>query len=115
MLGFKSSRKFLKRLFIWDLIEKTLEWLNTTTGTSSSGESEGTGSEQPSCQEFITNVSKINRLSKIGKDEKVKNLKISQGTVLKFIFVGYVVLSDWIEVSCSVVVVLCVLCCLPYF
>ena len=69
LLGFKSSRKFLKRLFIWDLIERTLEWLNST-GSPRPGENEG-ACDQPSRQEFISVLSKINRLSRIGKDEKV--------------------------------------------
>ena len=101
MFGFKSSRKFLRRLFIWDLIEKTLEWLSTTTSSGSAGESEAAGSEQLSCQEFIGTISKINRLSKIGKDEKV-NI-ISEGLVAQFIscnftLAGYAFLSDWIKV-----------------
>jgi len=65
---------------VWDLIERTLDWLNVhcssggTPGQEEEEEGEGeamAASHLPSWQPFVSVVSRINRLTNIGKDEKV--------------------------------------------
>ena len=93
--GFRSSRKFQKKLYVWDLLEKVHEYLlsgETTTHTSSdvaallvSGPSVGdtqrrrgsAGLPSPDpetqCKQmFLNAISRINtNNTSIGKDEKV--------------------------------------------
>ncbi len=89
--GLKSSRAFQKRnVYIWDIIEKCLEDLPSSLGDVPLHEEEeeerteedhlrGDGPTHTSSQELLRNfiniVSRINGFSKIGKQEKVSDLK----------------------------------------
>ena len=84
--GFRSSRKFQKKLFIWDLLEKVQEQLvvsetvqpitfevgvRSTSGTER-GNSTSPDSEMHCQQMFLNAISRINSNNpNVGKDEKV--------------------------------------------
>lgn len=87
--GFKSSRKFQKKLFVWDLLERVHEQIvahdgdgTQTTPTldvgvvrSTSNDRVGSASPDPEVhcrQMFLNAISRINSNNpNIGKDEKV--------------------------------------------
>ncbi len=87
--GFKSSRKFSKKLHLWDLLDRVHEQLPAPVGVGVASEvgvgagtvsmgggrrlSEGGGSHEEDCRDlFHKAVSRINSNNpNIGKDEKV--------------------------------------------
>ena len=86
--GFRSSRKFQKKLFVWDVLERVQDQMVTGSegvqlaaplevGVVRSTSSDRVGSASPdsevhSRQMFLNAISRINSNNpKIGKDEKV--------------------------------------------
>lgn len=69
--GFRSSRKFQKKLFIWDLLERVHERLasEVTVGEGEEGRREAADHSVQSFLDAITRISSSNLC--IGKDEKV--------------------------------------------
>ena len=85
--GFKSSRKFQKKLFIWDMLERVREQIVASNGVqatamdvgvvrSTSGGRVSSASPDPEvhCQQmFLNAISRINSNNlNIGKEEKVR-------------------------------------------
>lgn len=86
--GFRSNRKFQKKLFVWDLLERVHEQLvaneRVQPTTADVGVVRSTGTDRVSstspdpemhCQQMFQNaISRINSNNpNIGKDEKVLN------------------------------------------
>ena len=72
LFGFKSSRKFGKRLLLWDLVERVCEHIRVSavpTPLVSTAPQPGSSERQLFCQ----TVDRINsNYTQIGKNEKVR-------------------------------------------